>query len=326
MAEHDKGIRRIMKDRTMFLEFLQGFLPSHLQEALELHKVTPENLVLQNTSYISPALKERIADILYTLHHPKGDMYVSLLLEHQSTVDFLMPFRILQYMVEVWSHHVEGAGSRKNRKDFLLPPIIPMVFYDGEPSWTGSVRFTDKVAWQEAFQGYIPDFAYHFIWLHQHSAQELRSFHNALGAIFSIFATKKGKTLANISQALFSLVDSFSTEEKKLFSQYFLVCYEIVTGQKGGQDYPEGYIPTVKEMESMISVAERERKEGFREGLTRGHTRGLEEGFTRGHTAAQMEMVHRMRAQGLAFHLIAQYTGLSLEEVTKLGKEEYPLQ
>ncbi|MEO5726864.1 MAG: Rpn family recombination-promoting nuclease/putative transposase, partial [Byssovorax sp.] len=43
-----------------------------------------------------------------------------VLFEHQSTVDALMPFRLLQYMVLIWERHLQVHSEDKR-----LPPIVP---------------------------------------------------------------------------------------------------------------------------------------------------------------------------------------------------------
>lgn len=57
------------------------------------------------------------------------DVEFYLLLEMQSKVDFLMPYRLLLYQVEIWRYLKKAKGKPKT---FRLPPIVPIVVYNGK--------------------------------------------------------------------------------------------------------------------------------------------------------------------------------------------------
>ena len=83
-------------------------------------------------------------------------MIFYVLLELQSTVDHLMPFRLLLYMVEIWRdiYNNTPAGERE-RKGFRLPAIVPAVLYNGRRSWTACRSFREYQAGHERFPGYL---------------------------------------------------------------------------------------------------------------------------------------------------------------------------
>ena len=68
-----------------------------------------------------------------------GEIYF-ILLELQSKVDNMMPYRILEYMVEIW------RKDRKNNKNKELPLIVPCVLYTGKSKWTKSSTQTSKIS------------------------------------------------------------------------------------------------------------------------------------------------------------------------------------
>jgi hypothetical protein len=62
-----------------------------------------------------------------------GGWEIYLLLEMQSSVDFRMPYRLLLYQVEIWRYLLQNEeDALSNRKTFQLPPIIPIVLYNGK--------------------------------------------------------------------------------------------------------------------------------------------------------------------------------------------------
>lgn len=60
------------------------------------------------------------------------------------------------------------------------------------------------------------------------------------------------------------------------------------------------------------------RREGLREGLQEGKREGLQEGLREGKREHAVEMARKMLADKLPIEKIAEYSGLSLEDVHKL--------
>ena len=70
-------------------------------------------------------------------------LYLVLMLEFQAEVDFMMPLRIRNYVdnfhMEQWRGKAFGAASR-------LPPVLPIVLYNGDSPWSAVPRVIDLVA------------------------------------------------------------------------------------------------------------------------------------------------------------------------------------
>jgi len=67
-----------------------------------------------------------------------GDGYIHVLVEHQSTPDKHMAFRLIRYAVAAMQRHLE-AGHKK------LPLVIPVLFYTGKRSpYPYSTRWLDE--------------------------------------------------------------------------------------------------------------------------------------------------------------------------------------
>ncbi|WP_290604052.1 Rpn family recombination-promoting nuclease/putative transposase [Arsenophonus sp. ENCA] len=72
-------------------------------------------------------MKNYQSDILYSVSTTKGKGYFYLLIEHQSTPDKLMAWRLMRYSMAAMQKHLE-AGHKQ------LPLVFPMLFYCGEQS------------------------------------------------------------------------------------------------------------------------------------------------------------------------------------------------
>jgi len=65
---------------------------------------------------------------------------------------------------------VKGASKRKG---FRYPPILPILYYEGKPSWTAAKEFHERVLGSDIFGRYIPNFTYRLVSLHDYSNENL---------------------------------------------------------------------------------------------------------------------------------------------------------
>ena len=69
-------------------------------------------------------------------------LYLVVMLEFQSTVDYLMALRVRSY---VDRFHTEQWRARRFRATDRLAPVLPIVLYIGRPPWTAAARVIDLV-------------------------------------------------------------------------------------------------------------------------------------------------------------------------------------
>ena len=77
-------------------------------------------------------------------------LYLVVMLEFQSTVDYLMPLRIRNY---VDRFHMEQWRGRRFRSTDRLAPVLPIVLYIGNARWTAAARVIDLVTPEAAQAG-----------------------------------------------------------------------------------------------------------------------------------------------------------------------------
>lgn len=104
----------------------RSVLPPAVVQRLDLATLT----ALQD-SFVDAALKDRETDLLFSVALAGRPALIYLLLEHQSTVDARMPFRLLRYMVLAWE-----AFLAREPKATRLPAIIPVVVHHSRAGWT----------------------------------------------------------------------------------------------------------------------------------------------------------------------------------------------
>jgi hypothetical protein len=119
------------------IEHATGELQAILPPGLVAH-INFATLALCPGSFVDDDLRQRHADLLFTAEIGSKKALLYLLFEHQSTVDPLMLFRLLAYMVRIWEEHVRADPEAK-----LLPAIIPVVLHHSRSGWTAKLAFDD---------------------------------------------------------------------------------------------------------------------------------------------------------------------------------------
>jgi hypothetical protein len=89
-------------------------------------------------SFVDEALKWRYSDLLFTVPMEGRDAFVYVLVEHQSSSDPLMAFRMLRYMTRIWD-----AYLREHPVARQLPAVISLVVHNGSRPWDGPVQLAD---------------------------------------------------------------------------------------------------------------------------------------------------------------------------------------
>jgi predicted transposase/invertase (TIGR01784 family) len=120
-SPHDRFFRSMMTEPKVIREFFTQNLPENIRKIINFDTIKP-----QKDSFINDKLRLKIADILYAVDFIDQPGYLYVLIEHQSTPEKLMPFRILKYMISIMEQHLN-----KNKTN-QLPIIYPMIFYTGE--------------------------------------------------------------------------------------------------------------------------------------------------------------------------------------------------
>ncbi|GAA6257008.1 Rpn family recombination-promoting nuclease/putative transposase [Bacteroides sp. f07] len=78
------------------------------------------------------------------------------------------------------------------------------------------------------------------------------------------------------------------------------------------------YEDSVKAYRDIVNAVNTARKEGHEEGHEEGLKEGLEEGLKKGREKEKMEIVRKMKSDGLSDGMIAKYTGLPIGEIERI--------
>ncbi|WP_213732011.1 Rpn family recombination-promoting nuclease/putative transposase [Citrobacter europaeus] len=116
---HDAVFKQFLYHPDTARDFLDIYLPSTLRELCDL-----QTLKLESGSFIEDSLRASYSDVLWSLKTNEGDGYIYVVIEHQSSPDAHMAFRLKRYAMAAMQRHLD-AGHK------TLPLVIPMLFYHG---------------------------------------------------------------------------------------------------------------------------------------------------------------------------------------------------
>jgi hypothetical protein len=109
------------------------------------------------------------------------EILVALLIEHQSTPDPEMGFRLLRYLVHFWEQEKREWESSRSSGILQLTPAVASVFYTGEESWPRLPTLADLMNLPEVLREFVPDPHALFLNLKARPPEELTAWGDPLG-------------------------------------------------------------------------------------------------------------------------------------------------
>ncbi len=130
---------------------------------------------------------------------------VYVLLEHQSSADPLMPWRLLRYVTRIWDRWMEAHSDAKK-----LPAIVPVVLHHGTSTWSAPVELADLIDLEpgliDQIRAHLPGFRFLLDDLTAETDQRLMTrAMNAVGRL--VLLTLKHGRDADLAGELAKLVD-----------------------------------------------------------------------------------------------------------------------
>jgi predicted transposase/invertase (TIGR01784 family) len=313
---HDHYFKSMMVKPKIIKEFFQQYLPVEIKNLLNFATIKH-----QNSSYISDELKKQEADLLFSVKMNNNQPgYIYILLEHQSTPDKFLAFRILKYMVSIMEDHL------KKNKNQELPVIYPLVFYTGSKEYTYAADLFDLFGGNKKIAMDIMYKPFHLIDLNKISDEKLQ-----LSLLFGVVA----RILKHAHEK--NAVDFLKTVMKDLRTIanlegieyiYATITYVINTYDISRDDFTKiikNELPFVSE-EKIMTIAEQYRQEGVQQGLNQGMQQGIIQGLQQGYQKGEhigkekalKNVALKLLGSGMAVDQTSAITGLSMSVIEQL--------
>ena len=119
--KHEQLFRKALENPMVANELIEAHLPKDVLDIMDMSSLKPEK-----ESFVEADLTNSVSDVLFSAKFNGNNGYIYLLLEHQSTQDRFMAFRLFKYMVNICDRY-----RLDNPKTQHLPLIYPLVIYNG---------------------------------------------------------------------------------------------------------------------------------------------------------------------------------------------------
>ncbi|MFH0926746.1 MAG: Rpn family recombination-promoting nuclease/putative transposase [bacterium] len=266
---HDAFFKEVMGRKETASDFFRNYLPREVLKLIDIN-----SLQIMKDSFIEKELKRFYSDILYQVAIGNEKVYLYLLFEHQTTVDKLISFRLLRYMVKVWELEIKQQPGLD-----MLPPIVPLLLYHGKERWNISNRFNSIVLLgdKEELKFYIPNFTYNLYDFSSYSSVQIKG-EIILRVCLELFKHIFDNNLSQIEKT-FSLLKSLSLKERSALEfieamfRYLMSAREDATLQ-GLNEIVEKTISSKEVGGVIMTVAEQLIEKGREEGREEGELIG----------------------------------------------------
>ena len=269
-APHEGLFLKVFKDRENTKHFLREHLPEGVLEHADL-----DSMYLENVSYLDDNLRKHFSDLVFSVRMGKEEFSaakVYLLFEHKSSPEPLVGMQILRYMALQWKEMYDQGQTVGDK----LPPIIPVVVYQGRGSWKARASFQDLVELpSEAFKEFVPDFTFAFFnigSLDEQKVQENVVLKFYVAIIKALDTPELRNLLPQLTQGL------YETLEHRTALEYIEIFFKYLTRATAAVDR-EDYANALSKLpqggeQIMTTLAEEWKQEGREEGREEGEQIG----------------------------------------------------
>ena len=134
---HDEIYKKLFAFPRLVEDLLRGFVGRSWIDDIDfttLHKLSAE--------YVGDDLRKRHGDVLWQVELQGRQVFLLVLLEFQSRDEPWMALRILNYTGLLYEELIRNGRAQPGS----LPPVLPVVLYNGERPWRGARSMGDLIA------------------------------------------------------------------------------------------------------------------------------------------------------------------------------------
>jgi len=248
--------------------------------------------------------------VLYSLKTTDGaDGYVHVLIEHQSSPDKHMAFRLIRYAVAAMQRHLD-AGHK------TLPLVIPVLFYTGKRS-----PYPYSTNWLQEFDdptlaGKLYSSAFPLVDVTVIPDEEIMG-HRSMAALTLLQKHIRQRDLAELTDKLATILLAGYLSSPQVIS---LVHYIIQAGESSDA---EAFIRELAQRvpqneDELMTIAQQLEQKGIEKGIQLGEQRGIEKGIEKGRQEEALKIARTMLQNGLDHNTVMKMTGLTADDLAQI--------
>ncbi len=301
---HDATFRQFLTQPEIARDFMELHLPAELRAICDL-----STLKLESGSFVEDDLRQYFSDVLYSLDTVEGEGYVHVLIEHQSSPDKHMAFRLIRYAVAAMQRHLE-AGHTK------LPLVIPVLFYVGKRSpYPYSTRwldeFDDPELAHKLYSGAFPLVDVTVI-----PDDDIME-HRSMAALTLLQKHIHQRDIATLTDRLATLLmaDYLSSPQVMALIHYLLQAGESADSEAFVRELAQR-VP--QHGDALMTIAQQLEQKGIEKGIEKGRMEGRTEGIQLGEQKGKLEVARSLLKMGMPIESVQEATGLSEDDLAQI--------
>ena len=301
--EHDKLVKKIL-EKPREVEFVVRKALG-IKEKLEIEEVRNE--------FITIDYRGKQVDLLYKI---KGKE-VYLLIEHQSTQDVKMPYRILEYEVQI----MDRSFRKNNYQTEKLAKVIAIVIYTGPGEWKMPQKLEEiQISFnysKKILEDYDLTIGYNLLDINKLSKEELLEGETLFGRMMLVERARREEELIEILEEILPLTKENEREDVINILRYILV-KDI--GEERAKEYIKKLEEGVIEMSGYVNYLRQDREATMLKMRNEGKSEGKSEGIKEGKRAGENNIIKTLFKNKMPAKEIAEKTGIALTEILKIVK------
>ncbi|MGM0988753.1 MAG: Rpn family recombination-promoting nuclease/putative transposase [Pseudomonadota bacterium] len=225
---------------------------------------------------ITPLFEEKFEDVVWSVEITWGSVtqrvFLYILLEFQSSVDHTMPIRLMHYVACFYDHLLKISETTPGEG---LPPILPIVLYNGSRRWTAQQDIYAMVQPEPPsfLRVYQPHLRYYLIDEGRYTDEQLGLRQTPLSGVFSV--ENAGKSWEALQQAVDRIVAIIQADSHKERTDRIITRWIKRHLQRLGAEVNLDQLNSLVEDKDMLAenlenLVKKERLEGRQEGRLEG--------------------------------------------------------
>ena len=263
---HDALFKQMFSKTEIARSFFENYLPEELRDRPDW-----STLNLLPGTYTDEHLRGSESDLLYTVKLNGHAVNLYCLFEHQSTPDDWMAFRLLRYIVRIWEQF-----CKNNPKAKKLPPILPVVLFQGGARWRASQLLSKLIDPPQELAQYQPEFRHLLVDLGNYDLATLRG-NLLVRAVLLTLIRAKSPSEPVLTLLIDQISDILSQKNDVSMIRTLLLYLCSVDKEVTIADYIHRLEHTNNShlQEEIMTIAETLEKEGRAEGWNEGQNEAL---------------------------------------------------